>query len=164
MIHSISERSALETANFTDLHSYGSQLRLIYNQVILSTSVTSSKESYLFFRKIWDKDLISIQEQVYILFLNTNNQVISYRCLNTGTNNGTLFDIRLAMACALGCLAGKIIIAHNHPSGNLRPSAGDIETTEQLKSACLLMDIKLLDHLIINQFEFYSFGDHHMIL
>lgn len=165
MMHAISETLPLATTEFTnaDLHSYGSQLRVIYSQVILSNSITSSNETFLFFRKIWDKDLITIQEQIYIIFLNTNNQVIGYRCLNTGTINGTLFDIRLAMACALSCLAAKIIIAHNHPSGNLRPSAGDIEITEQLKAACNLMDIKLLDHIIINPFEYYSFGDHRLV-
>jgi DNA repair protein RadC len=147
----------------TDVHSTGSQLRVVYKQVILSLPITSSGESFRVLRKIWDDELIEIQEQVYVLFLNNNNQVICYRCLHTGTTNQTLFDIKLALACALGCLAVKVIIAHNHPSGNLRPSPGDIAITEQFKDASELMDIDLLDHLIINQNDYYSFKDNRLV-
>ena len=147
----------------TDVHSYGSQLRVVYNQVILSLPITNSKESFIVLRKIWDAELIAIQEQVYILFLNANSQLIAYRCLHTGTTSQSMFDIKLALACALGCLAKKIIIAHNHPSGNLRPSTGDILITEQLNDACELMDIDLKDHLIISANDYYSFKDNSLV-
>lgn len=140
-----------------------SELKVKYNPNHLSKPITCSCETVNVLRRIWNKPLLNIQEQVYILFLNGSNQVICYRCLNTGTAHETLFDIKLALACALGCLAGKVIIAHNHPSGKLKPSKGDIDITQQLSAACRLMDIKLLDHVIINQFEYFSFADHRMM-
>jgi DNA repair protein RadC len=118
----------------------------------------SSEDSYQFFLKIWDKSLMNLQEQVYVLYLNAANKVISWRCLNTGTGSKTLFDIKLAMACALNCMASKIIIAHNHPSGILRPSKGDIAITETLSRAAGLMDMKVMDHLIVNKTSYFSFA------
>lgn len=139
------------------------QLKIKYKPNSLSLPITTSKESVAALRKIWDNSLLNIQEQVYVLFLNGYNQVICYRCLNTGTSKQTLFDIKLAMACALGCLAMKVIIAHNHPNGILRPSAGDIAITEQLKAACSLMDINLIDHIIINRYDYFSFKDNRIV-
>lgn len=141
-----------------------SQLKIKFTPVVLSSPLNNSRDTVYALRRIWDNNLITIQEQVYALFLNASNQVISYRCLHTGTTQQTLFDIKLTLACALGCLAGKIIIAHNHPDGILRPTPGDVVITEQFKSACELMDIKLIDHIIINQYTYYSFKDDRIIL
>jgi DNA repair protein RadC len=136
-----------------------SQLRVSYSNKIISTPISSSVDSYIFLKKIWDKKLISIQEQVYILYLNDCNEVICWRCLNTGTSCSTLFDIKLALACALNCLASNIIIAHNHPSGSLNPSGADMVVTKKLKAAAEFMDIKLLDHIIISRNGYCSFSD-----
>lgn len=84
--------------------------------------------------------------------------MIGSKCFNTGTATQTLFDIKFAMACALGCMASKIIVAHNHPGALLQPSAGDISITKKLAEACTLMEIKLVDHLIINREGYYSFA------
>ncbi len=102
---------------------------------------------------------MDIQEQVNILFLNGANEVISWRCFNTGTCNETLFDIKLVAGCAVTCLAAKIIVAHNHPSSILIPSLSDISITKKLKSACEILDITLSDHLIICRGGFYSFAE-----
>lgn len=104
-----------------------------------------------------------MQEQVYILFLNGSNEVISWRCLNTGTCDKTIFDIKLALACALNCMANKIIIAHNHPSGLLKPSGSDLMITERLASGCEIIGLKLEDHLIIDRYNYFSFADHGII-
>jgi DNA repair protein RadC len=140
-----------------------SQLRVTYKEHILSHSLYSSEDSFHFFLEIWDKGLINIQEQVYILYLNAANKVISWRCLNTGTGSKTLFDMKMAMACALNCMASKIILAHNHPSGILKPSAGDIDITEKLSYAAGILDIKLIDHLIITKTDYYSFTNNKLI-
>lgn len=113
----------------------------------------------MFFTQVWDKDLLNLQEQVNALYLNSNNEVISWRCLNTGTCAETLFDIKLTLSCALICMASKIIIAHNHPSGKLQPSYNDITITNKLNQASALMDIQLEDHLIISRLGYYSFKD-----
>lgn len=140
-----------------------SQLRVTYNEHILSHSLQSSEDSHQFLVKIWDKSLINIQEQVYILYLNAANKVISWRCLNTGTGLKTLFDIKLALACALNCMASKIIIAHNHPSGILKPSAGDVDITEKLNYAAGIMEMKVVDHLIISKTNYYSFANNKLL-
>ncbi|MBS1520276.1 MAG: JAB domain-containing protein [Bacteroidetes bacterium] len=140
-----------------------SQLRVTYKEHILSQSLQTPGESFNFLIKIWDKSLINIQEQTYMLFLNATNQVISWRCINTGTGSKTLFDIKFAMACALNCMASKVILAHNHPSGILKPSSGDIEITQKLNYAADLLDIKLVDHLIITRKNYYSFSDSDLI-
>jgi DNA repair protein RadC len=109
--------------------------------------------------KIWDKALLNLQEQVYVIYLNGANEVICWRCLNTGTNCSTLFDIKLAIGLALTCQASNIIIAHNHPCGSLLPSGADVSVTGRLKAQTEFMDMKLLDHMIISRKGFYSFRD-----
>lgn len=138
-------------------------LKIKYKPNCLSLPIRKSADAVSIFRKVWNRDYINVQEQVYILFLNGDNRAITYLCLNTGSMNYTVFDIKLAMACALGCLAGKIIIAHNHPSGRLTPSLGDIAVTKRLLAACCLMDIALIDHVIINQKDYYSFKDNDLV-
>ena len=134
-----------------------SQLQVTYHNEVLSTSLTKAADTYSFFKKIWDNGLICIQEQVYVLFLNARNEVISWRCANTGTGIETLFDIKFVLSCGLVTMAAKVIIAHNHPSGILHPSPGDISITKKFKSACDLVDIELLDHLIISDSGYFSF-------
>jgi DNA repair protein RadC len=134
-----------------------SQLQVTYSNEVLSTSLTKAIDTYSFFIKIWDTGLIYIQEQVYVLFLNAKNEVISWRCTNTGTAIETLFDIKFVLSCALVTMAAKVIIAHNHPSGVLQPSPGDIAITKKFKAACDLVDIELLDHLIISDKGHFSF-------
>ncbi|MEY2764107.1 MAG: hypothetical protein RLZZ205_531, partial [Bacteroidota bacterium] len=73
---------------------------------------------------------------------------------------GTIVDIKLIMSVALKSLASGIILSHNHPSGNLDPSEEDIKITQRIKSACELLDIKLLDHIIMSPTKDYtSFAD-----
>lgn len=112
---------------------------------------------------VWDKSLIELQEQVYVIYLNEANQVISWKNLNTGTCNETMFDIKLALGCALNCMAAKLVIAHNHPSFMLKPSYADIKVTERLYKAADLLEIKLIDHLILNRQLYYSFTDHGLL-
>ena len=70
-----------------------------------------------------------------------------------------MVDIKLLLASAIKANASSIIVAHNHPSGNIKPSANDIRLTKKIKEAANLCDIALLDHLIVGKEEFYSFTD-----
>lgn len=139
------------------------ELKVSYKVNIWSQPLSNSNECYDFFIRIWDKRLISLQEQVYLVFLNGANEVISWRLVNTGTTCETLFDIKLSLSCALGCVATKIIIGHNHPSGLLKPSYDDIQITDRLNRAADLLEIKLMDHLILNPRFYYSFTDHGLL-
>jgi DNA repair protein RadC len=107
--------------------------------------------------------MLNLQEQVYALYLNNKNEVIGWRCLNTGNSNYTLFNVQLAILIGLQCMASKIIVAHNHPSGLLKASKADISITKQLKKAATFMDMKLADHMIISRDGYFSFLDHRLL-
>jgi DNA repair protein RadC len=98
-------------------------------------------------------------EEFWILFLNNSNKVLHKAQLSKGGITGTLVDVRLVMKQAIELGAVAIILAHNHPSGTLRPSAADKQITQKIKTASETLDVKVLDHLIITQKSYYSFAD-----
>ncbi len=98
-------------------------------------------------------------EEFWIVFLNNSNTILQKEQLSKGGITGTLVDVRLVMKQALELGAVGLILAHNHPSGTLKPSAADISITKKLKQAAELLDIKVLDHLIVTQKDYYSFAD-----
>ncbi|MEO9481253.1 MAG: DNA repair protein RadC [Maribacter dokdonensis] len=102
-------------------------------------------------------------EEFWILFLNNSNKVLHKAQLSKGGITGTLVDVRIVMKQALELGAVAIILAHNHPSGTLRPSAADKQITQKIKTASETLDIKVLDHLIITQKSYYSFADENML-
>ena len=120
--------------------------------------ITSSRDVYYWFKQVWSSQM-QTREEMYVLLLNRNNRVLGYHQLSMGGITGTVADIRLIYAVALKSLATSIIIAHNHPSGNLNPSNSDISLTRKVKDAGELLDISLLDHLIITNDGYYSMND-----
>lgn len=102
-------------------------------------------------------------EVFYVLYLNTSNTVIRTEHIGKGGLSSTVADIRIILKSALLNSASKLIVAHNHPSGNLKASREDISMTEKLKQAAELMDIKLLDHLIVGGNDYYSMADEGLI-
>ncbi|WAC40141.1 JAB domain-containing protein [Pedobacter sp. SL55] len=79
--------------------------------------------------------------------------------LSKGGGSSTVMDTRVVFAIALKSTATSIILAHNHPSGNLRPSSDDIRITKKLKDAAKLLDIELHDHLIISENNYFSMAE-----
>ncbi len=102
-------------------------------------------------------------EEFWVIFLNRGNFIIDKKCVSKGGISGTVVDIRIILKQAIESLASSIILCHNHPSGNLKPSNEDILLTKKCKEAALLMDIKLLDHLIFHENKYYSFCDEGML-
>jgi DNA repair protein RadC len=102
-------------------------------------------------------------EEFWVIFLNRGNFVIDKKCMSKGGISGTVVDIRIILKQAIESLASSIILCHNHPSGNLKPSNEDILLTRKCKDAALLLDIKLLDHLIFNENKYFSFCDEGML-
>ncbi len=98
-------------------------------------------------------------EEFWIVYLNNANKVLLTSQLSKGGLTGTLIDLRIIMKQALEIEAVGLILAHNHPSGTLKPSKADEEVTQKIKSAAIILDIKILDHLIITQQDYYSFAD-----
>ncbi len=118
--------------------------------------ITSSKQAYAILKsKLTDLP----HEEFWILFMSRSNSVIKTECISRGGISGTVVDIRLILKPAIQCLASSIILAHNHPSGNLKPSHEDIHLTKKIKEAAKLMDIGLQDHLIIGDQAYLSFAD-----
>jgi len=102
-------------------------------------------------------------EEFWIVYLNNSNKILKSAQLSKGGITGTLVDIRLAFKNALQLGAVALILAHNHPSGNLKPSQADIALTKKLISAGESLDIKVLDHLIITEKSYFSFADENLI-
>ena len=102
-------------------------------------------------------------EEFWILYLNNANKIIKSAQLSKGGITGTVVDVRLAFKEALQLGAVGIILAHNHPSGTLKPSQADINLTRKLKTAGESLDIKVLDHLIITEKAYFSFADENML-
>lgn len=99
------------------------------------------------------------QEKFVVLYLNNAHKILHSEILSQGGLTATVVDIRLILKTALQLLSPIILIAHNHPSGNLKPSQADINLTNKITKACSYLDIKLLDHLIIGNSQFLSFAD-----
>lgn len=121
--------------------------------------VSSSQDVCKVLRKCFDEDTFLIQEQFIILMMNNANRVIGHYKLSTGGLSQTVVDLRLIFSTAIKSFASAIIIAHNHPSGNLTPSNADKVLTKKIKEAGILLDIRLLDHLILTQDSYLSFAD-----
>ncbi|MCF6295471.1 MAG: DNA repair protein RadC [Flavobacteriaceae bacterium] len=102
-------------------------------------------------------------EEFWIIYVNNSNKVIQKNQLSKGGITGTLVDVRLALKNALEVGATGIILAHNHPSGTLKPSTADKQLTQKLKTAGESLDIKVLDHLIITEKAYFSFADEDLL-
>jgi len=102
-------------------------------------------------------------EEFWVIYLNNSNKILQTVQLSKGGITGTVVDIRLAFKTALQLGAVAVILAHNHPSGTLKPSTADIELTKKLKTAGESLDIKVLDHLIVTEKAYFSFADEQML-
>ena len=98
-------------------------------------------------------------EEFWILYLNNSNKIIEKFLISKGGITGTLVDVRITLRKALELGAVSLILAHNHPSGNLNPSEADKQLTSKLKTAAESLDIKVLDHLIVTEKTYFSFAD-----
>lgn len=102
-------------------------------------------------------------EEFWAIFLNQSNKILAKSKLTSGGINQSIVDVRILFKTALDHLATGIVIAHNHPSGNLKPSVEDIKITKQIIEAGKILNIQLLDHLIITQNSYLSFADENLL-
>lgn len=98
-------------------------------------------------------------EEFWVLYLNNANKVVHKIQLSKGGLTGTIVDIRIVFKVALEYLATTVILVHNHPSGTIKPSDADRAITQKIKSAGESLDIKVLDHIIITEKQYFSFAD-----
>jgi len=138
------------------------EVELVYKSKVKASQrlcVKDSKDCYNIFKQLWDGGKISMVEQFKALYLNRANKVVGFHEVSTGGITGTVADTRIILVGALKMLAINVVLAHNHPSGNLMPSRADEELTLKIKEACSYHDIKILDHIILNDEGYYSFAD-----
>jgi len=139
-----------------------SEVELIYKSKMKASDrpkITSSKDAYNILIHCWNENKLDLQEQFKVLFLNRANKVLGVFEVSTGGITGTVADPRLIFAAALKMNACSLVLSHNHPSGNLKPSRQDEELTLKIKQAGELLDIKVLDHIIVTGEAYYSFAD-----
>ena len=121
--------------------------------------ITRSEDAFGIFFSTWDMNRICLNEQFKVLFLNRANRVLALYESSTGGTTGTVVDIRLLLVAALKVNALAMILAHNHPSGNLNPSKADLTLTKKAVGAAKLLDMQVLDHLIISTDGYCSLVD-----
>ena len=121
--------------------------------------VTCSEDAYKYLLPTYKEGTICYKEYFKVLFLNQSNQVLGYTLISEGGITDTTVDVRVILQAALLTNSVVIILAHNHPSGNLKPSRQDMEITKQVREAAQLMRITVLDHLILTDAGYYSFDD-----
>lgn len=143
----------------------------IVNEIKLSYSrkgncerlITTSYDAMKVFREHFDADEMDYRESFFALYLNQANKVLGIKKISECGISSTLVDVRIVMQAALLCNASGIIVAHNHPSGNLKPSSCDIKMTNRIKDAAKIMSISLLDHIILTSDAHMSFADEGLI-
>ena len=129
-------------------------------EVLKKIKISSSNEAYNFLKPyLMDLD----HEQFWILLLNRNLELIKPIQISSGGVSGTIADPKIIFKYAIENLANSIILSHNHPSGNLKPSEADIQLTKKLKQASQLFDINLADHIIFTNHGFYSMSDQNIL-
>lgn len=121
--------------------------------------VTHSGTAYELLRRSWNENKIELVEQFKILLLDQQNNCLGISEIGTGGLAGCMADPRLIFATALKAKASSMILAHNHPSGNLTPSDTDLQLTRKLRDGGRLLDIAVLDHLILTPESYRSLSD-----
>ena len=138
-----------------------SEIQLKYKPQPLTEIISSARDIHKLLRnRVYDEETIGYKETFKVLLLNNANNIIGCTTVSEGGLTPTIVDVRVIMQTALVSNATSIILTHNHPSGNPRPSIHDDSLTKKIKSACELMDIRLLDHIIVTPYDsFYSYCD-----
>ncbi|MBE7177458.1 MAG: JAB domain-containing protein [Mucilaginibacter polytrichastri] len=121
--------------------------------------VTSSKDAHQILSGSWDAFRINLSEEFKVMLMNRAGRVLGIVPISSGGIHGTLADPKLIFSAALKGCATSIILCHNHPSGNLKPSQADIALTHKISSGGSLLDITVLDHIILTEEGYLSFAD-----
>ena len=126
------------------------------SDLLLKTVVRNSNEIAAYLRTVLKDHLYEV---FAVVFLNRANRIKHFEIISRGGITGTVADPRLILKKALEEGATSIVLSHNHPSGNLRPSKADEELTQKIKQAAGYFDIHVLDHIIVSDEGYYSFAD-----
>ncbi len=142
------------------------EVKLTYKTTVKPSDrpqINSSIEVYNVLRENWNLEVIEFIEEFKIILLNRANRVLGIVPISVGGTAGTIADPKVIFVSALKCNAASIILVHNHPSGNLKPSHADIELTKKLRNAGQFLDLPVIEHIILTRDGYLSFADEGMI-
>ncbi len=126
------------------------------SEVVKKPKITTARSAY----DLMKGELMDLPyEEFWILLLKRNNEVIKKAKISSGGVSGTVVDPKIIFKYALDEMASSVILVHNHPSGNPRPSHYDLQLTKKLKEAGKFLDISVIDHIIFCDHDYYSFAD-----
>ncbi|REA60194.1 DNA repair protein [Dyadobacter luteus] len=138
------------------------EVELVYKSQIKASDrpkITTSKDAYRILKDSWNEDEMELRESFKIILLSRANCVLGIYEVSKGGLTGVAVDIRMIFIAALKANAACLILAHNHPSGQLKASHADRNFTQRVKDAGKVLDIEVLDHLILTSEGFLSFVD-----
>jgi DNA repair protein RadC len=136
------------------------EVKLVYlTEGKKSEPYRNSKQVHEEFLKVFDPDTINLREEMWMFCLNRANEMVASYRVSVGGTSGCIVDSKMVFQTALLSHSSSIILAHNHPSGNLQRSTGDDAITKKLQKGCTYLDIVLLDHLIITKDGYFSYKD-----
>lgn len=124
--------------------------------------ISSSKDAEQFIRQFYGDDL-QVYESFFLLLLNQANETVGYAKISQGGIAGTVVDVKIIAKYVVDTLSQAVVLAHNHPSGNIRPSQADENITTRIKATLNLFDCKVLDHIILTADNYFSFQDNGLI-
>jgi len=139
-----------------------SEIELVYRSKIKPCqrpTLRSSNDVFEFLLQHWNHDTIELIETAKAIFLSNACKVLGLLEISTGGTTSTIIDLKMVFLPAIKLNASFIILAHNHPSGKVHPSANDLLLTEKMRNAGTLLDIKIMDHIIVSKDAYYSFAD-----
>ncbi|MBI1223209.1 MAG: DNA repair protein [Bacteroidetes bacterium] len=125
--------------------------------------VKSSNDAYRIFKNIFESERIDYKEFFFVLLMSNSNRCLCYSRIGEGNTSGTVVNIKEILQLVLKTNACGVILAHNHPSGNLTASEADIRITRKIRDSCESLEIVLLDHIIISSESYFSFMDEGLI-
>ena len=135
------------------------KLSYVNDNPIEATTIRNSKDSAMIFRDSFESGEIEMQEYFKVLYLNNRNKILGIHTVSMGGCEATVVDMKILFSGALLAKASAIIVCHNHPSGELKPSIEDNKLTCQIQEGSKLLGMKLLDHIILSSAGFYSYAD-----
>ena len=139
------------------------EIEIIYNPTKLEVQkIHKSADAVKVFKQLWNSEM-QYRECAYILLLNRANEALAIRQISSGMISGTMMPIGQTYGIALKANAAGIIVAHNHPSGNLKASNQDIAVAKRMIEAGKLLEVECLDFLIVTSEGYTSFKDEGLV-
>lgn len=126
-------------------------------------SIQSPQDAIELLRTVWDEDKIQLHEEFLVILLNNAKKCLGWSKISSGGSTSTIVDPATIFQVALLSNASSIILAHNHPSGNIDPSLADKNITERIKKAGKMLGINVVDHFIITADAYLSFKERNLL-